>query len=71
MNRAKVRDLTDVIGANVTLYRDSACKQPFAKIVSASRENVAIQFDSGEVETKTRDAVKKQAYVMTNDPAMP
>lgn len=56
---------------NVKLYQDSACQQPFAKIVSANRSEVIIQFDSGEVETKARDVVKKEAYVMTNDPAMP
>ncbi|MBD1804030.1 hypothetical protein H6F98_00890 [Microcoleus sp. FACHB-SPT15] len=59
------------IWANVTLYRDSACKEPFAKIVSASREQVVIQLDSGGVETQNRDAIKRQVYVMTNDPAMP
>jgi len=57
--------------AKATLYRDRACQQPFAKIVSASRETVTIQLDSGEVETKNREAFKKQAYVMTNDPAIP
>jgi hypothetical protein len=59
------------IWANVQLYRDNACQQPFAKISSASGDTVTLQFDSGEVETKTRDAVKEQAYVMTNDPAIP
>ncbi len=59
------------IWANVKLYQDSACQQPFAKILSVSGDVVTIQFDSGEVETKTRDAVKSQAYIMTNDPAIP
>jgi hypothetical protein len=59
------------IWANVQLYRDNACQQPFAKILSASGNTVTLQFDSGEVETKARDAVKTQAYIMTNDSAIP
>jgi hypothetical protein len=56
---------------DVKLYRNSTCQEPFAKIVLSSREEVFIQLDSGEVETKTFDALKNQAYVMTNDPAIP
>lgn len=59
------------IWADIRLYRDKDCQKPFASVVSANGEKVLIRFDTGEIETKTRDAVKYQAYVMSNDPAIP
>jgi hypothetical protein len=58
------------IWTNVRLYRDSSCQQPFAMVLGGSGDRVTIRFDTGEVEVKTRDAVKYQAYVMNNDPAI-
>lgn len=59
------------IWQNVQLYRDANCRETLAKIVSANGDEVLIRFDTGEVETKTRDAVKGQSYVLSNDPAIP
>jgi hypothetical protein len=58
------------IWTNVRLYRDSSCDRPFATILAGSNELVTIQFDTGEVEVKSRAAVRDQAYVMTDAPAI-
>lgn len=61
--------------ANVRLYRDAQCTQPFATVVgggklSDGQRGVLIKFDTGEMEWKTRDAVITQAYIRSNDPAV-
>ena len=58
------------IWTNVRLYRDASCQSPFATVLGGSGSSVAIRFDTGETEVKTRDSVKFQSYVMTNDPAI-
>lgn len=61
--------------ADVRLYRDAQCTQPFATVVgggklSDGQRGVLIKFDTGEMEWKTRDAVITQAYIRSNDPAV-
>ena len=58
------------IWTNVRLYRDASCQSPFATVLGGSGSSVTIRFDTGETEVKTRDSVKFQSYVMTNDPAI-
>jgi hypothetical protein len=62
------------IWADVRLYRDAECTQPFATVVGGGKlrsgdRGVLIEFDTGEIEWKTRDAVTTQAFVRTDDPA--
>lgn len=58
----------------VRLHLDSDCSKPFATILGGGERDgekmVKIRFDSGEIEWKTREAVRDQAFVMSNDPAM-
>lgn len=59
----------------VRLYLDSGCSKPFAKILGGGKREdgaklVKIEFDAGAIEWKTRDAVRDQAYVQSNDPAI-
>ena len=59
----------------VRLYLDPGCSKPFAKILGGGKREdgakmVKIEFDAGAIEWKTRDAVRDQAYVQSNDPAI-
>ena len=58
------------IWTGVRLYRDASCQSPFATVLGGIGSSVTIRFDTGETEVKTRDSVKFQSYVMTNDPAI-
>lgn len=62
------------IWTGVRLHHDSGCSRPFATVVGGGRlrngeRGVLIQFDTGELEWKTRSAVMNQTYVRTDDPA--
>ena len=62
------------IWTNVRLYQDAGCSRPFATVVGGGRlrngeRGVLIQFDTSELEWKTRSAVMNQTYVRTDDPA--
>jgi|JFJP01.1.fsa_nt_gi hypothetical protein len=63
------------IWANVRLYQDSSCRQPFATVYAGGqlqdgRKGVLLKFDSGATEWKARESVTSQSYVKTDDPAI-
>jgi len=62
------------IWTGVRLHHDSGCSRPFATVVGGGRlrngeRGVFIQFDTGELEWKTKSAIMNQTYVRTDDPA--
>lgn len=63
------------IYSDVQLYLDAECTKPFAVIMGKAKDlngedGVLLRFTSGEQEVKTRDAVRDQAYVKADDPAI-
>ena len=58
----------------VRVYLDSNCEKPLAVILGGTKvdgeKGVVLKFDRGETEVKLRSAVRDDAYVMRDDPAI-
>jgi hypothetical protein len=62
------------IWTGVRAYLDSNCEKPFAVILGGTKvdgqKGVVLKFDSGKTEVELRSAVRDDAYVMRDDPAI-
>ena len=71
---SKCRIAAGHMWTGVRVYLDSNCEKPFATILGGTKvdgeKGVVLKFDGGETEVKLRSAVRDDAYVMEDDPAI-